>query len=950
MDADPKPQKPQAQRRAPNPTGARVEAVNLSDILEPVPILDPVSLSGAKNEWIGFTIQLANIPPVDGKRVHQLHIGALHQSVSGLQIGAEHVKVYQVLSMPIDMSRAGYVRHTGQAGSQRELPRALLPLPVTDGRLNLNLLRDRREPILLWIDLHLPPETRAGDYAGQIDIIESGAKFPITSLELSCDVYDFVLSDERHLNLVGQLDWDSLQRLFPDRFEAITDRLLNRTDPKYADAVRTLDQLMVLAQAHRTQLVVPRLQPTVKWPGGRLPQLNWEDYDSIVSPWLSGQMFADRIPLGYWALPAVNGLFNYDLKSQTDYWALAASHFDQKDWLMRSSVFLEKPTSGRANTRESLSISAEAAAVLAAHPRIRVCVPLEDDQIQLATQSNPKLISIDSTSRLITANPGMVFLSPMQSWPTGAVRPPRWLRTDLVGLIPYVGAGGDERDVRLWAWMASIPLPPPPLGVDHGSVQFIRFPGVLPKSSDPREPADPNDLIWFYPGSWFGVDEPVPTIQLKWLRQAQQDYEYLYLAKRRGDRLNAIYMARLLAKPVELQPGQVPDPTYGLMSGTADPQAWMQARNLLAQRILLREPGQPIDKQQEFNLNLQTLRWSEPQERPVILGRITNWTWDALAGPSIHLRLGIDVYNASDSTPADNSLEYTPPLPSGWVVHPQAAKVPTLGTYHVRRFALDAQLEPNRIHNTDRTPVQITFTNGFTKRTSTPKMILPVAASDRREGRLRIDGTLEDWSADDLIQDGPLLKLLDRPALQAQQVLPAAGSSSIYSGWADENFYLAFKVTGLSDSQSKFVRNFLNYQFRRAWGEDLTQILIQAVYTDNSLGPIVHIVCKPNGHWVERKMDPKAFAEPWQAFEGTGIRYAATMDGADWRGEVAIPWKTLSDTGKGVPVLLRFNFTQHRSDIGESASWAGPIDFGRDDAFTGVLYLRDEPSPGVAKW
>lgn len=947
-------------RTASNPGGIRLEAVDLHDLAPASVRAGAIDLSGAKNEWMSFTLEVRNLPATNGKRSHQLRIGALSHGDSGASLGTEHVRAYQVLSMPIDVNRAGYVRHTGLSATSRTLPRALLPLPVNEGKINLTALRDPRDPtnpqsraggsdpVLLWIDLHIPPEAPAGSYTTSAEVVESGSARPVAVLPVSFTVYDFVLPDERHLNIVGQLEWDSLQRLFPDRFEAITDRLLNRTDPRYAEAVRTLDQLMVLAQAHRTQLIVPRLQPTVKWPGGRPPQVTWDDYDSVVAPWLTGSMFADRIPLGYWPLPAVNGLFNYDLKSQTEYWAQAASHFDQKDWLNRASVFLEKTTPGRANTRESLTISADAAAILACHPRIRVCAPIEDDQIRFATAGNPKLVATESTGRLITANPGIVFTTPMEHWPKGVARPPRWLRTDLTGLVPYVGAGGDERDARLWAWLASIPLPPPPLGGEYGPVQFIRWLGVLPRTSDARQPADPNELVWFYPGSWFGVSEPVPTIQLKWLRQAQQDFEYLYLAKQRGDRLNAIYMARLITRPVELQPAQEPDPTYGLMSGTADPRAWIEAKNLLAKRILLREPGQPVSEQKKRALDLQMLRWSEPQERPVIMGRSTLWSWDQLAGPPVSLRLGIDVYNASDSTPDDNTLEYSPPMPTGWQVQPHATRIPTLGTYHVRRFWIDAHVDPNRVRNIDRIPVQITFTNGFSKRTSILRLILPVSTTDRREGKLNIDGTLEDWSPDDLVHDGPLVRMLDRPALQAQRLEPASGNSSIYSGWADENFYLAFKVAGLSQPESRAVRNFLSYQFRRAWGEDLCQIIIQPVYADNSLGPIMHVVCKPNGHWVERKMDPKAFAEPWQAFEGTGVRYAATIDADAWRGEVAIPWKAINDLHKGMPVMLRFNFTQHHGATGESASWAGPVDFGRDDSLTGILFLRDVAPPGVA--
>jgi hypothetical protein len=944
---------------------AKIQAVNLSDLVAPAPHDLPVTLAAAKNEWTSFEVQVSGLLAPTDKVAYTLRIQPLNLQSKNSSIGVENFSAYQILSMPVDVNRAGYVRHTGLSAATRLLPRALLPMQLNDGRMNLSgAPRDPNKPadpnshagttpVMLWIDLHIPPEAPAGAYSAVCEILQSGIDKPVASVPINLNVYDFVLPDERHLNLVGQIDWESLQRLYPDRFEAVTPRLLNRKDDKYKPAIKTLDQLVTMAQAHRVEVVIPHLQPSVKWPPGKPPVVRWDDFDTVVSPWLKGDMFADKVPLGYWPLPAAEGLFNFDPKSQREYWADAATHFDQNDWLVRSPVFMEsKP--GRASALDSLIISGEAANLLNAHPRIRVAIPLEDDQIQFAGAGNPNLIQPQHTPRLITSNPGIVFSSPIQNWPMGVTRPQRWMRTDLTGLIPYVGAGGDERDVRLWAWLSYLPLPPPNLGIQYGPVQFIRWLGALPKNSNANQPADPNELIWFYPGSWFGIDQPVPTIQLKWLRRAQQDYEYLYLARQRGDVINALYMARLMTKPVELQADQQPDPTFGLMCGTADPKAWEQATDLLAKRILLHEPGQTVDKDKDFKLNIETLQWSYPQERPVIMGRSTQWGWENVANQFwISLQLGIDVYNASDSTPDENSLAWTSvPELTGWQVKPQALPIPALATYHVRRYSIDARVDPSKIKKVDRRPVEITFTNGFTKKTSKLRMILPVAASDRREGMLDLNGSLDDWSPDDAIQDGPMIRMFNRPALQAQELQPATTPAQVYTGWADQNFYLAFKVTGLSQSPIKTVKNFVSYQFRRAWGEDLCQLLIQPIYADSSVGPILHVVCKPSGNWVERKLDPRRFADPWQAFEGAGVRYVATLDGADWRGEVAIPWKAINgdeNNKKGMPVMLRFNFTQHRQDTGESSSWAGPVDFGRDDSFTGILVLREPDVPGMAR-
>jgi hypothetical protein len=223
-------------------------------------------------------------------------------------------------------------------------------------------------------------------------------------------------------------------------------------------------------------------------------------------------------------------------------------------------------------------------------------------------------------------------------------------------------------------------------------------------------------------------------------------------------------------------------------------------------------------------------------------------------------------------------------------------------------------------------------------------MLLPVAVSDRREGELKLDGSLGEWFAADALQSGPMVRLFNRPALQRQQLQFASTNSSIYSAWSQDSFYLGFKLDGLIDSGLRSTRNFVDYQFRRAWGEDLCEILIQPIYADNTLGPPIHLVAKPTASYWSEVKSPTG---PWQPLAAGGIRYACTVEGSIWRGEMAIPWSLITDPAKGPLKLLRFNFTQHTPSTGQSASWAGPIDFGRDDDFMGLLVLRAPAPPGM---
>jgi len=797
-------------------------------------------------------------------------------------------------------------------------------------------------PVLLWIDIHVPAQAPAGDYAGACDLLAKNHAAPIALLNLSVQVNDFAIPEERHLQMVSRVGWESLERLYPDRFEAITPRLVNRTDDVYTGAVRTLDQLMQLAEANRVEVVFPRLQPTVKWPAGRPPEADWSDFDSVISPWMSGAMFGDKIPLGYWPLPAVDYLDNYDISSRRDYWGNAATHFNAQDWLERCPVYLEKSTPGRAGALQNALISVLTAQIIQAHPWLRVMAPLEEEQLQFASADHPDLLDPSAAGRIILAAKGMVFTTPTHSWPAGLEPPAHWLQAETSGLAPYVGAGGNERDVRIWAWLAFL---------RHAGL--ILWGDALPAQNQPTQQTDPNNLVWFYPGSWFGVDGPVPSVQLKWLRRAQQDYEYLLLATQRGMAIDAVMLARLMTKQVEIGPAQSPDPEYDLLSGTVEQQTWDQAQSLLARAILLHAPGrsaQNATAAQETALNLDMIRWQQPRERPFILPRVVNWFLDSSpdsnGGHWAAVRLGVDVYNASDNRPDQNLLQWSS-AGEGWEFSPKPLVLDALQTYGVRRFWLPAVVDLDHIGPSSRQPLEISFVDGFTRNEYHSQTVLPVAASDRREGHLAIDGKLDGWDRSDLIQDGRMIRMLDRPAVQSWRIEPASAPSQVYTTWADENFYLGFRVSGVTAPQPQ--RNFVDFQFRRAWGEDLCEALIQPINDDNSLGPITYLACKPGGVCVvKRRMDSRASLGPWQQIAGADVRYAANASAAAWTGEVAIPWKLILPGDGPRPHLLRFNFIQHLASNGESDSWAGPIDFDMDDSYMGLIFLRDGGAPGMS--
>ena len=313
----------------------------------------------------------------------------------------------------------------------------------------------------VWVDVAVPPTAAAGDYTATWDLIQDGRK--ASSVELKLKVYNFVLPDERHLHLVGRVDWNNLGRQYPESFETVTPELLNRKDAKYAGTIRLLDSLVKLGHQHRTEVVVPRLQPVVKWPAGKPPQVDWEGFDSVAGPWLRGDAFADRVPVGYWPLPRPDYLDRYDLRSQGEYWVAAANHFDQLDWLPRSPVPMTKPTPGRADTIEAVQLSQQAAWLLGLHPKLRAVVPLEDEQVQFKGEQTPMLFDADASDRLVTAGANIAFATPSKHGrcdPTANPPPrrntgcariwPAWCRTWATSATCGCGAGWPSSAGPAW--------------------------------------------------------------------------------------------------------------------------------------------------------------------------------------------------------------------------------------------------------------------------------------------------------------------------------------------------------------------------------------------------------------------------------------------------------------------------------------------------------------------
>ena len=920
-----------------------------------MPASNHVALRGAGGEWLDFLVQ-------EGADATALRVAPLQRIDKAAPPQPIHARIYQVADVQSDTNRAAYLRLYGGAGGKVRLPRALLPLTLADGTFQLPAeIRGQRGRF--WIDLEVPRGIERGRWQTTLSALDERGR-AISTLRVELETHGFDLPVERSLIISAPVEWDRLVALWPEEFRGISPALLARTDGRTSPAVAVLDSLVAQAQQDRVQVTLPALGGIVKWPAGHPPEADWREFDALVFPWLTGEAFADGVGLRGWPVPQLNGMQSYSDAARAQYWQAAIAHLEERGLLHRCVVFLNDellepgPMASRRqiglSPMDRMSLSQEAGRIARLSQAGRIALPLESDQVRFTGPEHPDMFPPEEARRLVIRADGLVTSQATRPWPAGLPQPERYLDGAASSPVPAPRTGAREADVRLWGWLAFL----------RGAV-YVNLDDPLPPGGQ-LEPVDPTQLTWFYPGEMFGRDEPVPTVALKWLRRAQQDYEYLAAASHRGEETYARVIARALVRPVRVEEAAA-NPVLPMLAGTFDAALWSEGLALVADKVAIADariaPG--LAPRFAADHTNRTTTWISPRERPVPVISRTQWDLhaDSAGRQRLVLGLSMNVYNPSDARPEGISLLFTE-MPGGeaperavWE-NPGRIVLPAIATYEVGNATLSTSATIDELALVFPTfqqgPMHIAARNEYSGAQGIASAVAPAMVIDQRRQAPVIDGQLAEWLGNEAIIDGRMVQMHSRPALQAGEVLRAPKPAQSFVGWSSEGLHIAFRLedAGAADAQLRATRNFVDTEHRRVWGEDVCEVLIQPVWSNGQAvdGPLLHLVCKPDGAFLRRRTDRRAAAQPWQNFE-SGMQYAATVDEAGvWRGEVTLPWSALRDQvteqqlGDGGrearPALLRFNLSHHDGETGRSASWAGPVDFGADEHFTGALILR----------
>jgi len=525
-----------------------------------------VHLHAARNEYVAFQVMItASSRDLHGVDVAcgDLRGGAGVIPSSNVRLFREH---YLHVTEP-STSMYGEQSTTGPGW----YPDPLVPLEAPDGGAPFDVQNGDNQGV--WVDIHVPEGTPAGDYAGDVSISAQGEG--ATLLPVRLEVWDFTLPAESHIG--------SFFLYQPDQ---VADA---HGVAKYGDQYLAIEAAYArMAREHRCNLSTP-VYPEYHGSGTETVVV-WDSWhDDFAQRHLDGTIFPDGRGIDLYALP-----IGRDYPDPDDHGGLGSrefedtfitmlqqfrQHFLARGWYDRSFLYIvDEPNDA------------------AAYDLVRYygdLVHRSGSGFPLMVTESPRPQDPSWGSLVgyvdIWCAGGGAWPGPMQE--RQAAGEEGWTYN---GGEPY--AGSQIMDTsglapRTWAWIARR------YGVECWLLWdacYFRdiYNGFIsndvwsdPLTFDQRRSGTTwpdwgnGDGTLFYPGTPRGITGPVASQRLKAWRRGAQDYEYMWLLERRG---RGEFAATIAA---EIVPYAFGDAEGRAASWSKDPSVWEEARLRMGEEL-----------------------------------------------------------------------------------------------------------------------------------------------------------------------------------------------------------------------------------------------------------------------------------------------------------------------------------------------------------------------------
>lgn len=885
-----------------------------------------VRLQAALNETFDLQIALHTAAPPAGP--FDVRITDLTGPAETLP-AASVTTLYRIQYARVEQFRSWFASAAARPATPGLFPDIAVPWRAARGGGPVTLA-DRRNEII-WADVHVPATATPGEYSGRIEVRRGRDATPVFTCQLRLEVLPVALPDRRGLAVICRLDaQDLLTRHLRWPRTAPEELHLLPTLPNHSAAVQLVNQTMETFQEHRTTPVLWGSFPKFRPIGEREVEVDWADYDQLVTPWLDGSGFHDRVRLEAWAVPATldypSAERNGGLESPRYARLLAAylqecrRHFAERGWLERAFVRLAPPeplTSGAVNQARRITgivRQSEAGLPVVAHLPAR----------SLRGLGWHEAPPIELPDVQIWAPPAMWY-EPAAMERERKLGKRTWFMPDYP---PYSGAltvEGPAADGRIIAWQAYR------YGADAVWIEHAAKIGDTASSGSALTPWLAGGLI--YPGEQYGVgDRPLASLRLKRLRRGLQDYALLRLLEDNGKRLLAQTLAGQIVRWActdACLDNLVSCKETGWPRQTA---VLRLARTLMLQELAGQFEPNPTARQRQIDGLSQWGLMMNQAERVVA-------TVNGVRLSTATETLRADVFGSVLNT-TNRPLEgrwLLPVPPPGWQ---QAAEVVTSLDAGTRR---PVQLELSMTglaYNIDGVyPFELAFNTAALGTFRVPAR-LAVAVCPMLDTAPTVDGRLDDWplASNNAAGDFRLCRL-SQAAVAAGTDLPALGTQA-YCAMDRAHLYVGVRCR-LKPGEPPVARadNTITIDGALPWGQDVVEVLIdpRGVATGTS-SDLYCVQVKPTGLLVARKgcrtEPPMGTSETWPC----GARVAVNIERDHWVVELAIPLTAFGAEARRNRVW-GLNITRLDARHGEYSSWSGARGYCYTPAALGNLIM-----------
>ncbi len=884
-----------------------------------------VRLTGAINETLSFSFAIraneSSIPRPD------LRAAALTAAQG--KIDASAITLYRLHPVEAGRFPGWHIRSIAPRLRDHRPWDVLVPIRASRGGLPAELTAS--ETYAFWADVTVPKGTFAGVYATTIEVLSGGSPFAALDIELT--VRPIVLPDESNVPLIADIDH---QALFQHhlRFDASTPAFRAEDwgdHPRKNEMDALLMSTLRMLQGHRISPVLPGLAPTARINAAGGLGIDWEHYDSVVEPLLSGRAFFNRVPLRLWPLPAAMAhsgssasIGNVSAAMTAQYVTQSALHFDQKGWLERCYVIA--PSSAPQQVRQFSHSVRQADSRIAVASRA-----FPQDMSPYGWPDFPHGDFSDAVD---------IWMPPAQFYDFQIMTEERrkgrrtWMTADRPPFSGSTMIHASSVNTRVLPWQAD------GLGAQAISIGSVNaWPATSGPSPDDCVRVDPHVLL--YPGRAFGLDEPVPSVRLKNLRQGAQDAAYFRLLREHG--LEHVVIA--LRDSLSIYAASDAFRTHfadGRPAGWAeDAQLYDAAREIMADELVrAASPNPAPDSAPSFE---RTAAWRRFMLATRKLEVRAEGVRARFAGTPtarrVELETGVSIVNRKRS--AQSGEIRFGPLPDPWTATTEGEPVSAIAPRNAARATLTAYISQIPICESGvwELPIELSTDDGeLLQRTARLAAITAIPT----DSPIRVDGDLSDWPP-----GGANVAADFRLISSSESDLPGnplSRPSRRTFGFVmrdQENLFVAINCEhdGRREGPTARRKGVQYDDMIPVSDEDLVELLLDPLNGGTrSPGDLYHIVVKRSGADLTEKgigFDPPCGARaPWSV----DWEVATAESSRNWTVEMRLPLKAISPDGHNQTVW-GFSVTRWDASRQEFSTWSGAAGNAYDPLSLGNLFL-----------